>query len=135
MPSNNSSDFKKLVKEVGIRKAIEIMKEKGIIYSGDFTVDHRTDSHFSTPHIIENQKMNNSIECTYDILYASSRPSGNLYQQAFYHLDEPTEKSPSSNSIFDILELVAIPDGSLEFQETTAGRLVSPSQEFPSVNQ
>ncbi len=58
MSSENSSEFKKLVKEVGIRKAIEIMKEKGIVYSSDFTVDHRNDSHFSSPYVLENQKMN-----------------------------------------------------------------------------
>jgi hypothetical protein len=43
--------FKKLIKEVGIRKAIEIMKEKRITYSGDFIVDHVNDPIFSTPYL------------------------------------------------------------------------------------
>lgn len=55
MPSEDSSDFKKLIKEVGIRKAIEIMKERGISYSGDFTVDHMSDPIFSTPYISQKE--------------------------------------------------------------------------------
>ena len=71
MSSNDSIEFKKLIKEVGVRKAIEIMKEKGIVYSGDFTVDHRNDSYFSSPYVIENQKLNAFLECEFDISYSS----------------------------------------------------------------
>ena len=121
MPSEHSSEFKNLVKKVGIRKAIEIMKEKGIVYSGDFTIDHRTDSYFSTPNIFENQKMNNSFECEYNIAYSPMRPSGNIYPQHTYPLSKPLEKIPHYNYIFDMMELVVIPPNHLVSQETTSG--------------
>ena len=135
MSSENSSDFKKLVKEVGIRKAIEIMKEKGIVYSGDFTNDHRTDSFFSTPYQTSNQKMNTLLDSDIEIAYAPARLSGNLYPSTTFSINKPIQKIPFSNSIFDITNLVIIPDGHLKSQETTSGLLITQSPDIPSVNQ
>ena len=134
MSSENSSDFKKLIKEVGIRKAIEIMKEKGIVYSGDFTVDHRTDSFFSCPNVFENQKMNNSLDCSYDIVYSSIYPSGNLFLQNSYLLSNPVEKIPYPNSIFNVIDLTMVSNNHLESQETTSGLMLTPSPKYPTAN-
>ena len=135
MSSENSTDFKKLIKEVGLRKAIELMKEKGVVYSGDFTDDHRTDLHFSTPYVLEPQKMDSSLDSIYEIAFSSVVIAGNIYQQNSYPLDKPLQKIPCSNSIFDMAELVVIPTNYLESQETTSGMMIMPSPQFPSINQ
>lgn len=51
MAQEHSLDFAELVKKVGTRKAIEIMMEQGIMYHGDFTLDHVNDPCFSSPRV------------------------------------------------------------------------------------
>ena len=133
MSSEDSFDFKKLIKEVGIRKAIEIIKAKEITHSGDYTVEHTNDSHFSTPYIHENQKMNNLMDSVFGIVILSTTLE-NLYQQNSYPANSPLQKVPYPNSIFDVTELVTIPSNHVKSQVTSSGTSIMPSPEFSSVN-
>lgn len=49
MEDKKIEDYKKLIREHGTKKALEMLRESGIIYEEDFTEMHKHDPIFSSP--------------------------------------------------------------------------------------
>lgn len=121
MESDNISEFKKLIKEVGIRKAIEKMKEKGIVYDEDFTESHKTDPIFSSPLTASNSTSIEKIVAV-DIAYIQRQIDGNLYSITHVRPNEELKKLPFSNSPLNLIQVVLVDD---DFVPADSGSLTS----------
>lgn len=122
-------NYKKLIKEKGIKKATEEVKKAGVSYDEDFTESHRTDPIFSnlTP---ENFIRPILMPVNVDMLYYQARLDGNLYPIIHATSDKDSDKLPFANSILDLMQIILLSDEELDPIPTDSGFFapVSPEQ-------
>jgi len=129
---DTSTEFKKLIEEVGIRKAIEKMKEKGIVYNEDFTESHRTDPVFSSPLTRTPDTPIQEI-LDIDISFIQRRVDGNLYPFTHVRPNEELEKLPFTNSLLNLLNVVLINNDFPHSISTDSGIQTSVSYSEPTI--
>lgn len=129
---DTSAEFKKLIEEVGIRKAIEKMKEKGIVYNEDFTEAHRTDPIFSSP---LTTPMSTSVKqvVLIDTAFTQRRVDGNLYPFTHVRPNEEPQKLPFTNSLLNLIQCILLDDNFLELLVTESSSQTNISSSEPSI--
>lgn len=128
---DTSTEFRKLIEEVGIRKAIEKMKEKGIVYNEDFTEAHRTDPIFSSPLAITHSTSIEKI-LRIDMTFIQRRVDGNFYPFTHVRPNEKLPKLPFTNSSLDLLHIVLVDDFP-QPEATDSGTQTSISSSEPNI--